>query len=195
MLNACKMRCKLSQSAKPTHRNNQQQPTNHLGTSRSTKGCQISRPLSKLLNLVPPFKETVAAMASKKEWPNALIHFAESSIEPVVLDAQNPAVKLVIKGQEIPDYITNVISKATCHRLGINQWEACPFWLRIADMSFVRPLYLIQNLEIIIDGHAFQISAVVQHLNASDAYPILLRSLWLWTTNIKQNWHRNIITF
>ena len=69
----------------------------------------------------------------------------------------------------------NIISEATCHHLGITQWESCPFCLRMADTRFVCPLGLIRHLDFILGGHTFTISAVVLRLHALGAYPILLR--------------------
>ena len=46
-----------------------------------------------------------------------------------------------------------------------------------------------------LGGHTFQISAVVLHLEAPGAYPLLLGRPWLKTTNIKQNWNQNLLTF
>jgi hypothetical protein len=37
----------------------------------------------------------------------------------------------------------NVISMATCRRLGITKWELCKFWLRMANGSSVRPIGMI----------------------------------------------------
>ena len=41
----------------------------------------------------------------------------------------------------------------------------------------------------------FTILAVVLRLEAPGAYPMLLRRPWLRTTNIKQHWSRNMISF
>mgnify|MGYP000677476563 CR=1 FL=1 len=89
----------------------------------------------------------------------------------------------------------NVINQRTCDTLGIREWEPCPFWLRMADTSSVRPIRLIENLEITIGGHVFRISAMVLQLNAQGAYPPLLGRSWLRTTHIKQNWQKHVITF
>ena len=48
---------------------------------------QISMPLSKLLHLLPRFKETVATMTNDKKQPSALVHLTESSEGPRVMDA------------------------------------------------------------------------------------------------------------
>ena len=108
--------------------------------------CQISMPLSKLLNLV-------AAMSSEKEWSSVPIHLAETSNGAAVIDAQSPTVKLLFKGPEIRGCIidghgsgVNVISATTGDQLGITQWEAYPFNLRMADTRSVRPPGLIWHL-------------------------------------------------
>ena len=100
-----------------------------------------------------------------------------------MVDHHNPTIKLVLHGQEITGCIidegsgVNVISAKTCEQLGISEWEACPFCLRMEDTGSVRPLGLIRKLGIIIDGHHFDISAVVLALDAPGAYPILLADL------------------
>ena len=60
-------------------------------------------------------------------------NYTESSSGPMVVDHHNPAIKVVLQGQEITRCIVdggsrvNVISKSTCNRLGVTDWEACPF--------------------------------------------------------------------
>ena len=57
------------------------------------------------------------------------INFAETSSGPTVVDHHNPAMKLVIQGQEVDGCIVdggsdvNVISTTTCEQLGISNWE------------------------------------------------------------------------
>ena len=65
----------------------------------------------------------------------------------------------------------------------------------MAVTSTVRPLGLIRQLDIIIGGYTFQISAILLKLEAQGAYPLLLGRPWLWATNIKQNWRKNTLTF
>ena len=66
------------------------------------------------------------------------------------MDEQNPSIKVIIHGQEIEGAIVdggsgvNVINKTTCDRLGITKWEACPFWLRMADTNTVQPIGLLR---------------------------------------------------
>ena len=109
------------------------------------------------------------------------------------MDEQSPSIKVIIRGHEVARTIVdggsgaNVINKTTCDKLGITKWDAYPFWLRMADTSTVMLLGLIRQLDVIIGGHTFQISAVVLKLEAQGAYPLLLGRPWLRTTNIKQN--------
>ena len=46
-----------------------------------------------------------------------------------------------------------------------------------------------------LGGHMFTISAVVLCVEAPEAYPILLGRPWLRTTNIKQHWQQDMISF
>ena len=70
-------------------------------------------------------------------------------------------ITLVLQAQEISGCIidggsnVNVINTNTCKRLGITDWEACPFWLRMVDTSSVKPLGLIQQLDMSIGGRMF----------------------------------------
>ena len=65
----------------------------------------------------------------------------------------------------------------------------------MVDTSTVKPLGSIQQLDIIIGGHTFQISVVVLKLEAQGAYPLMLGRPWLRMANIKQNWRKNTVTF
>ena len=66
----------------------------------------------------------------------------------------------------------------------------------MTDTSLVKKtLGLIRQLELSIGGHMFQISTIVLKLDALGAHPLLLCRPWLKTTNIKQSWQKNIISF
>ena len=110
-------------------------------------------------------------------------------------------MKIIIRGCDLHGFIidggsgVNMISEATCQNLGLIEWEPCPFWLRMADTRSVRPIGLIRHLDFMLGGHMFTISAVVLRLEAPGAYPMLLGCPWLRTTNIKQHWQRNMISF
>jgi hypothetical protein len=65
----------------------------------------------------------------------------------------------------------------------------------MADTSTVRPIGLLRQLDVVVGGHSFQISAVILHLETQGAYPLLLGRPWLKTANIKQNWNQNVLTF
>ena len=99
-----------------------------------------------------------------------------------MVDTSNPAITVLVKGKEITGTIidggsgVNVISQRTCDNLSIREWESCPFWLRMANTSSVRPTGLIRDLEVTIEGHVFHISAVVLQLNVQGEYPLLLGS-------------------
>ena len=57
----------------------------------------------------------------------------------------------------------------------------------MADTNTVRPIGLLCQLDVVLGGHSFQISAVILHLEAPGAYTLLLGRPWLKTANIKQN--------
>ena len=77
------------------------------------------------------------------------VHYSQQSNNPLIMDEQNPLIKVILYGQEIKNVIVdggsrvNVINKVTCDMLGITEGETCPFWLRMADTSTVRPIGLL----------------------------------------------------
>ena len=115
---------------------------------------RISLPLHKLLPLMPRFRDTLAALQANTTAATPAVHLTEPGTGPPLMDSQNPAVRIIIKGQELHGCIidggsgVNVISETTCHNLGLYQWEPCPFWLRMADTRSVRPIGLIRHLEV-----------------------------------------------
>ena len=86
--------------------------------------CLITLTMSKLLNLVPWFRQ---AMESRLQTPHKVIptHFTEPTDGPTVIDHQNPAIKVLVQDTLITVCVVdggsgvNVISKATCNNLGI----------------------------------------------------------------------------
>ena len=65
----------------------------------------------------------------------------------------------------------------------------------MVDTRFLRPVRLIRNLDFILGEHTFTVSPVGLRLDAPVAYPLLLGRSWLRTTNIRQHWQRNMISF
>ena len=153
------------------------------------------------MQLVPRFTEGLKTGMTAVGTPPAPAFFSNLEEGLIVVDTNSPAITSIVKGREIPGTIIDggagmhVISLRTCNTLGIQDWEPCPFWLRMADTSSVQPTGLICDLEVTIGGHTFHISALVLPLQAQGAYPLLLGRPWLKTSHIKQNWRKNIITF
>ena len=112
--------------------------------------CQVSFPLTGLLKLVPRFVEKVATLIAQKGIEEVSINYSHPSGGLTIMDEQNPSIKVIIHGHEIARTIindglgVNVINKTICDKLGITKWDGCPFWLRMADTSTVRPLGLIR---------------------------------------------------
>ena len=158
-------------------------------------------PLSQQLQLLPRFAESRKSTLAPSNPAKASTFFTNPSEGPTVVDTNSLIVTLINKGKEVTGTIVdggsgvNVIIRRTCDTLGIQEWESCPFWLRMVDTSSVRPTGLIRNLEITIEGHAFWISTVMLQLNISRTYPLLLGRPWLKMAHIKQNWQNNIISF
>ena len=111
----------------------------------------------------------------------APVLFSNPEEGPTVVDTNSPVITAIVKGQELLGTVidggsgVNVISLRTCDALGIHEWEPCPFWLRMADTSSVRPTGLIRKLEVTVGGHTFHISVVVLQLQAQGAYPPFAR--------------------
>ena len=121
------------------------------------------------------------------------VNFAESTTGSAVVNHHNLTIKVILRGEEILWCIVdggsgvNVINKATYNRLGITNWDVCPFWLSMVDTRSVKPLGLLRKLNIVIGGHMFEMSTVVLALDAPGAYPLPLGRPWLCSTNIKQH--------
>ena len=170
--------------------------TDHTNTDlgwQALVDSQISMPLHKLLHLLPRFKETVHSLTNRDPLHPSVNLTAPTQGTPL-MDSQNPVVQLIIRGHKVPGCIidgrsgVNVSSEVTCNKIDITQWESCPFWLRMADTRSICPIGFIQNFEFTLGGHAFTVSIVILHLEAPDAYPLLLGCPWLRTANIKQHW-------
>ena len=81
--------------------------------------------MSKFLNLVPRFRQ---AMDSLLQTPHKAIldHFTEPTNGPTVIVHQNPTIEVLMQGTKITGCVVddgsgvNVLSKATCNKLGIN---------------------------------------------------------------------------
>ena len=170
-------------------------------TWQALQECQIVLPLARLLQLVPRFTASLQTTVTQPKPTPATTFFSNPEEGPAMVDTSSPTIKVIVKGKEIAGAIVdgvsgvNFISKRTCDTLGIRDFELCPFWLRMADTSSVRPTGIIRDLDVTIGGHAFRILAVVLQLNVQGAYPLLLGRPWLRTTHIKQNWQKNVITF
>ena len=130
-------------------------------TWQALQECQIVLPLARLLQLVPQFTADLQATVIKPKPMPAPAFFSNPEEGPAVVDTSSPTIRVIMKGKEIARTIidggsgVNVINKRTCDTLGTREWEPCPFWLRMADTSSVRPTGLIRNLDVTIGGHAF----------------------------------------
>ena len=162
-------------------------------------GCQITMTLEQLLRLVPRFRDGL----TKSLHPAQVVELQVASAEmgANVIDPHCPGVDILVHGQKITGALidggsgVNVITTETCQQLGLTDWPKCPFSLRMGGDSSVKPEGLLQNITIMIEGHSFQISAVVLKVPSPTPYPFLLGRPWLRTTRIKQNLQRNVISF
>ena len=110
---------------------------------QALQDCQIMLPLGRLLQLVPRFTDGLKSTLAPQNSEQARFFFSNPEEGPVVVDTNNPTITTIVKGREVPGTIVdggsglNVISQQTCDTLGIQEWEPCPFWLRMADTSLV----------------------------------------------------------
>ena len=136
-------------------------------------------PLHKLLHLLPRFKEIVHSLTTQ-DLAQPSVKLTALALGRPLMDSQNPAVQLLIRGHEVLGCIidggsgVNVISEATCTKICITQWEPCPFWLWMTDTWSVCPIGLIRNLEFTLGGYSFTVSAITLRLEAPGTYPLLL---------------------
>ena len=150
---------------------------------------------------MPRFRDTLATLTANAKSATPPVNLTEPGMGPPLINSQIPAVKIMIKGRDLHGCIinegsgVNVINEATSHKLGLNQSEPCPFWLQMADTRSVLPIGLIRHLDFMLGGHMFTVSAVVLRLEVPGAYPMLFGGPWLRTTNIKQHWQCNMISF
>jgi hypothetical protein len=98
------------------------------------------------------------------------------------MNCHYPSLEAILGGQAIQKILIdgglgiNVINLAICQQLHITK---CTFWLRMADGSSVRPVEIILDLEMVVQGHAFTISVVIMDLPSKEAYPLHLGRPWL----------------
>jgi hypothetical protein len=135
-------------------------------------GIQVTMTREQLLRLVPRFRD-----------------YECSSMEAIIGEPKIAGI-LIDGGSGV-----NVISMVTCRQLGITLWEPCKFWLRMANGSSVRPIGMIPDLKMVVQGHAFTISVVIMDLPHQDAYRILLEHPWLRSARMKHDWPKNVLTF
>ena len=142
-------------------------------------GIRITMTLEQLLRLVPRFHEGIRrTLGGATPTPATTVQLTE--VNPRVMDCDCPSIHAILDGQSVPKILidggsgVNVINVAVCQQLGITKWEPCMFWLRMADGSSVRPVGIIPELEMVVQGHAFTISVVIMYLPSKEAYPLLL---------------------
>jgi hypothetical protein len=130
---------------------------------------QVTMTLEQLLRLVPRFRDglrrTLEGMAMQSAPAVQL-----TEVDERIMDCECPSMEAIVGRQKIPGILIdggsgiNVISMATCRQLRITKWEPCKFWLRMANGSSVRPIGMIPDLEMVVQGHTFTISVVIMDL-------------------------------
>ena len=62
---------------------------------------RISLPLHKLLPLMTRFRDTLASLQANTMPVTPPVHLTEPGAGPPLMDSQNPAVRIIIKGQDL----------------------------------------------------------------------------------------------
>ena len=62
---------------------------------------RISLPLHKLLPLMPRFRDTLATLTANTNSASPPVNLTEPGTGPPLMDSQNPAVKIMIKGCDL----------------------------------------------------------------------------------------------
>ena len=124
----------------------QQQPTVAYEISDEDLIWQaLAMTMSKLLNLVLWFRELMMAMVQNEDRPIVSTNSAESTDGPVVMDHQNPAIRIIIKGQDVPGCIINDgsgwMSLARPHVIALASETR-----RFVHFGFGWPTYALSNL-------------------------------------------------
>jgi hypothetical protein len=137
--------------------------------------------LEQLLRLVPRFSDDIRrTLGGVTQTPATNVQLTK--VNPRVMDCDCPSLEAILGGQSIQKILidgVNVINLAICRQLGIVEWEPRTFWLRMADGSYVRPIGITPDLEMVVQGHVFTISVVIMDLPGKEAYPLLLGRPWL----------------
>ena len=75
---------------------------------------------------MPRFRDTLATLKANTKSVAPPVNLTEPGTGPPLMDSQNPTVKIMIKGRDLQGCIidggsgVNVISEATCNKLGLN---------------------------------------------------------------------------
>jgi hypothetical protein len=132
-------------------------------------GIQVTMTLEQLLRLVPRFREGIRrTLVGTTTMTAPAVQLTE--VDQLVMDCECPSMEAIVGRQRFAGILIdggcgiNVISMATCWQLGIRRWEPCKFWLQMVNTSSVRPISMILDLEMVVQGHAFTISVVIMHL-------------------------------
>ena len=101
-------------------------PTEPNEEWQALANSQISMPLHKLLHLFPRFKENIHSLTARK-MAQPMVHLMAPVPGPRLMDSENPAVQIFICRHQVAGCIIdggsgiNVISEATCSKLGITE--------------------------------------------------------------------------
>ena len=117
------------------------------------------------------------------------------------VDTTVAGVAVQIRGQTVPRVLldggsgVNIISEIMAKELGITEMQPAPFAVKMADQRRVRPLGIVRQEEINIEGCTFPVTFIVLRMEQmAGAYKMLLGRPWLRHGKIKQNWQTDEIT-
>ena len=143
--------------------------------------------LGQLLRLVPNFhKALLPSLGPQTKSPQQAEDVVSlEQVEPVldvpVTYTRIPEISVGHRGVVIPQVLidggarVNIVTRATCEKMGWLDWLPAQFLVRMADQRRVRPLGILQGIVLDIGGISFVMSFVVMGMEeANEEYNLLL---------------------
>lgn len=121
--------------------------------------------------------------------------------EVIVMDTRIPEFSVGYRGFVIEQVLidggagVNIVTRATCKKMGWMDWLPTPFLAQMADQRRVHPLGILKGIVLDIGGISFAMSFVVMGMEeANEEYNLLLGRPWLRQAKVRHNWELNQLT-
>jgi hypothetical protein len=116
-------------------------------------------------------------------------------------DGAVPEIEVVIHGHQVSGIVldggsgVNIMSEETRRKLGLQITDMATFTVKMADQRRVKPIGLIRDTKISIEGLRYATTFTVLRMEDNESsYPILLGRPWLRMAKVKHNWANDKIT-